>query len=219
MLELSLIQKITICIIPILTAVTIHEAAHAMVAHYFGDSTAKMLGRLSLNPMKHIDPLGTIIFPLTMAVLTQFHFIFGWAKPVPINQNQLKNPRRDMIFVALAGPMSNIIMAFLWALCWKLSLHWNVQTSKIALFLLFTAQAGIVFNIILAILNLIPLPPLDGSRVVSNLLSPKYAITYDKIEPFGYLILIVLLFTGVLNVIIAPFYQGLLFVIQKIFGL
>lgn len=204
MLEFTLIQKICIWAVPILLAITLHEAAHAYVAYRCGDTTAKMFGRLSLNPIRHIDPIGTVLIPLVIGVLTQFNFVIGYAKPVPINWRQFRHPRRDMILVTLAGPFSNILMAFLWAGCYKISILLNPGSSMPILFLYASAQAGILINLILAVLNLIPIPPLDGSRVVSSLLPPKQAIAYEKIEPYGFFILIVLVFTGALGIILTP---------------
>ena len=199
MLTLTLVQKIAVWALPVLLAITLHEAAHAWVANQCGDPTAKMLGRLSINPFRHIDRVGTVIVPLLVAFLTQFHFIFGWAKPVPINWNQLRKPRRDMALVALAGPGSNIAMAILWAIFFKVATMLHPQTSVMSYFLLLSSQAGVLINLVLAFLNLIPVPPLDGSRIVSSLLPPKQARLYARIEPFGFLILLVLLLTGVLS--------------------
>jgi Zn-dependent protease len=202
--EFTLIQQICIWAIPVLLAITLHEAAHAYVAYRCGDTTAKMLGRLSLNPIHHIDPIGTILMPLLIGVLTQFNFVIGYAKPVPINWSQFRHPRRDMILVTLAGPFSNIFMAFLWAACFKIATLLHPETSMPALFLLFSARAGMIINLVLAALNLIPIPPLDGSRVVSSLLPPRQAMTYEKIEPYGFFILVLLVFTGVLGMILTP---------------
>jgi len=202
--EFTLIQQICIWIIPVLLAITLHEAAHAYVAYRCGDTTAKMFGRLSLNPIRHIDPIGTVVMPLLIGALTHFNFVFGYAKPVPINWGQLRNPRRDMILVALAGPASNFLMAFLWAGAFKIATFFHPETSMAALFLLVTARAGMIINLVLGILNLIPIPPLDGSRVVSVALPYKQAIVYSKIEPYGFFILILLLVTGVLGVILTP---------------
>ncbi|MBI2785477.1 MAG: site-2 protease family protein [Legionella longbeachae] len=185
MLEFTLIQKICIWAIPVLLAITLHEAAHAYVAYRCGDTTAKMLGRLSLNPIRHIDPIGTIFIPLLIGVLTQFNFVIGYAKPVPINWTQFRHPRRDMILVTLAGPFSNIIMAIMWAAGLKFAITFHPKiTSMPMLFLYATA--------------------LDGSRVVSSLLPPRQSIAYEKIEPYGFVILILLMFTGILGMILTP---------------
>ncbi|MFI4918137.1 MAG: site-2 protease family protein [Legionellales bacterium] len=215
--EFTIIQQICIWVIPVLLAITLHEAAHAYVANRCGDTTAKMLGRLSLNPVKHIDPVGTIIMPLLIGFLTHFSFIFGYAKPVPINWNQLTNPRRDIILVALAGPVSNFIMAFLWAFLFKIATMLHPELSTPALFLLVTARAGMIINLVLAFLNLIPIPPLDGSRVVSSLLPPRQAIAYARVEPYGFLLLIILMFTGVLGAILTPLINGSFSLLSAIF--
>lgn len=204
MLSLTIAQKISIWILPLLFAITLHEAAHAWVAAKCGDSTAKMLGRLTINPLAHIDPLGTLFVPIVIGVLSQFQFIFGWAKPVPINWHQLRHPRRDMVLVALAGPLSNFLMAFLWAAGLKAATMLQPETSNVALFLLFTSQAGILINLILGFLNLLPIPPLDGSRIVMGMLSPKQSFHYQKMELYGFLILLLLLATGLVGIIINP---------------
>ena len=202
MYTLTVIQTIAIWIIPVLFSITLHEAAHAWVANRCGDVTAKALGRLSINPLKHIDPVGTVLVPIFVAVLSGFQFIFGWAKPVPINWNQLRKPRRDMALVAAAGPVANILMALMWAACAKLGSMLGPDTSMIALYLRLTGEAGILINLVLCFLNLIPVPPLDGGRILTSLLPPKLALHYSRLEPFGFLIIIVLLFTGVLGILI-----------------
>lgn len=202
--EFTLIQQICIWALPVLLAITLHEAAHAYVANLCGDSTAKMFGRLSLNPLRHIDPIGTVLIPLLVGVLSNFNFVIGYAKPVPINWNQFRHPRRDMILVTLAGPFANILMAFIWAACFKIALYMHPETSMSALFLIASARAGMIINLVLAALNLLPLPPLDGSRVVSSLLPPRKAMIYEKIEPYGFYILVILMFTGILSYIMTP---------------
>ncbi|KTD82908.1 site-2 protease family protein [Legionella waltersii] len=217
--EFTWVQQICIWALPILLAITFHELAHGYVAYLFGDNTAKMFGRLTINPLKHIDPIGTVAIPLFIGILTNFNFVIGYAKPVPVNQSYLRNPRRDMILVTLAGPASNLIMAFLWAACMKVAILMNPQNSMLALFLLFSARAGIMINLILAFLNLIPLPPLDGSKVVMNMLPVRQAIAYAKIEPYGFFILIILIFTNILNYILTPLINGGLSVLSAIFNL
>ncbi len=202
--EFTLVQQVCIWALPIVLSITLHEAAHAYVANRCGDTTAKMLGRLSLNPLRHIDPVGTILIPILMGVLTHFNFVIGYAKPVPINWNQLHNPRRDMILVTLAGPFANLLMAFIWAAGFKLAINMHPESSMAALFLLVTARAGMIINLVLAALNLLPIPPLDGSRVVSSLLPPRKAMIYERIEPYGFFILILLMFTGILNYLLTP---------------
>ena len=215
---LSLIQTLAVWIVPVLLAITLHEASHAYVAHRCGDSTAKMLGRLSINPLRHVDLIGTLVVPLAVAVLSNFHFVFGWAKPVPISWNNLKKPRRDMALVAAAGPASNFVMALLWALILKIGIILNPGTSAIALYLVLTGQAGILINLILAFLNLLPIPPLDGSRVLTSLLSPKHAFQYSKLEPYGFFIILALLLTNVLSWILGPLIFGAMHLIAVLFN-
>ena len=219
MLTLTLIQKIAVWAVPVLLAITLHVAAHAWVASLCGDTTAKMLGRLSINPLRHIDLIGTVAVPILVAVLSQFQFIFGWAKPVPINWARLQKPRRDMALVAAAGPISNLLMALIWAACFKIATMLHPETSVPALFLLLVGQAGVLINLVLAFLNLIPIPPLDGSRIVFSLLPPRQAAHYLKIEPFGFYILIALMFTGVLGWILDPLISWSLSVISMLFTL
>ncbi len=202
MLELTLIQKIAIGLLPILLAVTVHEAAHAYAANFFGDGTAKFLGRMTLNPIKHIDILGTIIIPLAMFILTSF--VFGWAKPVPVNAQNFKNPRRDMALVALAGSLSNIVMAFAWAGMTAIGVAGLSSGAWYAEPLALMGQIGIFVNILLAVFNLLPLPPLDGGRVLVAVLPPKAANTVSQLEPWGFPILLLLLFTGVLSFLLSP---------------
>ncbi|KTD24781.1 transmembrane protein [Legionella lansingensis] len=219
MLELTAVQQIAIWLLPVLFAITLHEAAHAWVAYRLGDTTAKMLGRLSFNPFRHIDLIGTILIPIIVLLLSQFNFVFGWAKPVPIDASQFSHPRRDVAFTTAAGPLSNLLMALLWAALLKLALLLNPQVSNIALFTLLTARAGIIINLLLAYLNLIPIPPLDGSRIVSSLLPPHLATLYEKIEPFGIIILLILIFTGILGWLINPPIQWSLIALRNLYNL
>ncbi|CAC9618438.1 FIG004556: membrane metalloprotease [uncultured Gammaproteobacteria bacterium] len=190
-------QTLLIYVIPLIFAITIHEVAHGWVANQRGDSTAKMLGRLTLNPVKHIDPVGTLLVPAVL-FFTGSPFLFGWAKPVPINFNALKSPKKDMIAVALAGPISNFIMALFWLFILSLTLN----TSNQLLFEM--AKFGIAINLVLGVFNLLPLPPLDGSRVVTALLPNYLAYQYNKLEHYGLYILLGLLFLGVFEYVVLP---------------
>ena len=200
--ELSLVEKIVIAAVPIIFAITVHEVAHGWVASKLGDPTARLAGRLTLNPVKHIDPLGTIAVPLIMIVLTPF--AFGWAKPVPVDWRNLRHPRRDMALVAAAGPGANIIMLVLWTLLLSVLVTSGSAVSYPQGLLIEMAKVGIIINIVLIALNLLPLPPLDGSRIVTAFLSPTAAHKYNLLERWGLPILIVLLFTGVLGKILHP---------------
>jgi Zn-dependent protease len=218
----SLIQTICIAAIPLLFAITLHEVAHGWVANKLGDSTALMLGRLTLNPAKHIDPIGTVLVPII--TLTLGGVIFGWAKPVPVNWNNLKKPRRDMAIVALAGPMANLGMALVWAmiaLFFKSAI--NIATtnalSDARVFIYYMASFGIMINVVLMVLNLLPLPPLDGSRILSSLLTPSAAQRYERIEPYGIWILLALLMTGILKYILLPPIYIVITLIKTLFHL
>src|SRR5574340_988764 len=199
-MELTVVQQIAVYALPVVFAITLHEAAHGYVAKHFGDATAYMLGRVSLNPLRHIDPVGTILVPL----LTMFFggILFGWAKPVPVNFDQLRNPKKDMLWVALAGPGANLIMALGWALVMKLA---NLMPdSAFSLPMALMGQAGITINAVLLVLNLLPLLPLDGGRIAVSLLPSPLAYSYARLEPYGMIILVILLFSGVLNAILWP---------------
>ncbi len=204
--------------LPLLFAVTLHEAAHGWIANKLGDKTALMLGRVTLNPVKHIDPFGTIILPILMLAMSHFSFAFGWAKPVPINSKNLKSPRRDMAWVGLFGPLANILMALIWAAIAKLSLLWHIPTNSLANFCYTAGTFGIYINTLLAILNLIPIPPLDGSRIISGLLPPRMNAEYTKIEPYGIWILLMLLFILPRNFLFVPL-VSVFNLIRLIFGL
>ncbi len=194
--ELTFIQRIVVWILPVVFAITVHEVAHGWVAKLYGDKTASFLGRLTLNPIKHIDILGTIIIP-GILLLTFTGFVFGWAKPVPVDPRNFKNPRRDMAIVALAGPLSNLLMAIAWAFISRLGV-W-IEIEVISLPLIYTGIAGITINLVLALINLIPIPPLDGSRIVSGILPYKWAWYYNRLERFGFVILLLLLWSGTLT--------------------
>ncbi|NKB46464.1 MAG: site-2 protease family protein [Legionellales bacterium] len=203
MSELSIIQQIVIWLLPILFAITLHEVAHGWVAYRLGDPTAKLLGRLTLNPLRHIDWLGTVLLPILILIISQFQFTFGWAKPVPVNAHNLRS-QRQMIYVAAAGPLANFLMAIAWAVIARLGVAWDPQIHSFALFMVYAGHAGVLINLVLMVLNLLPIPPLDGSRVISHLLPARYAYLYNKIEPFGFLILLVLLVTGLLKYLLIP---------------
>jgi Zn-dependent protease len=206
MTELNLLQKIIVWGIPVLFAITIHEVAHGWVANKCGDSTAKMMGRLTLNPIKHIDLLGTIIVPALLVYLGGF--IFGWAKPVPVQWQNLRNPRRDMALVAIAGPLTNFVMMIIWVLFLKLGLYLKAQDIGSGALLAIMGKIGIYINLVLMVLNLLPVPPLDGSRVLVSLLPKSFQPFFERIEPFGFIILLALLATGVLNLLMNPVIQS-----------
>ncbi|OGT38333.1 MAG: peptidase [Gammaproteobacteria bacterium RIFCSPHIGHO2_12_FULL_37_14] len=217
-MDLSIPQKIAVWAIPVLFAISLHEVAHGWVASWFGDQTAKLSGRLSLNPIKHIDPIGTVLLPLLMLMVS--NFIFGWAKPVPVDPRNLHHPRRDMAFVALAGPFSNIIMAFFWGLVAKMGMLAEASGySEIGIPLTYMGGAGIMINVVLGVLNLIPIPPLDGGKVLMSILPPRAAYRLGFLEPYGFLILVLLLFTGILSQVIAPFVYFTINLIGSVFGL
>ena len=197
----EIIQQIAVYAIPVLFAITVHEAAHGYVARMLGDNTAYVLGRVTLNPIKHIDPLGTIVIPLGMVLLTGF--MFGWAKPVPVDWGSLRRPKRDMIWVAAAGPGVNLIMAVIWALIYRALSAAGVQENYFYL----VAQAGISVNLVFMALNLLPIPPLDGGRIVSGVLPTRMSIAYSRIEPYGLIILLVLMFTGALSFFLRPLHE------------
>lgn len=175
-----------IYVIPIIFAITLHEAGHAFVANIFGDNSAKLMGRLSLNPIKHIDPIGTVLIPASLVILSA-GFIFGWAKPVMINTRALRSPKRDMIWIAFAGPAANILMAIFWVILFKISHNSNMEIlSKMS-------AVGIWINLLLAIFNLLPIPPLDGSRILSSLMPYTISYQYNKLERYGFFIIIALM--------------------------
>ena len=200
---MTLVQTIVILALPLLFAVTVHEVAHGWVARRLGDPTAMMLGRLTLNPIKHIDPLGTLLIPALLLVM-HAPFLFGWAKPVPVTWQNLHNPKRDMALVAAAGPGANLAMALLWALVAKLGLVLAPTMGGLALPMVLMGKVGITFNLVLMVLNLLPLPPLDGGRVLVGLLPGPLAWKVSRVEPYGFPILLVLLVTGGLTYLIVP---------------
>ncbi len=195
-MELTLIQKVVVVVIPVLLAITVHEAAHGWMASRLGDKTAKMLGRVTLNPLPHIDPFGTIILPLLMFLYTPV--MFGWAKPVPVDWRNFKEPRKDMGLVALAGPGSNLIMAVIWAIIAKVGGLLYTISEGVAVPLMLMGAAGVLINALLMALNILPIPPLDGGRMLNAVLSPKQSMQYSKLEPFGLYIVIGLLLSGIM---------------------
>ncbi len=200
--EFSLIQKIILGIVPVVFAITVHEVAHGWVASKLGDQTARHLGRLTLNPLKHVDPVGTVVLPLLLLVFGGF--VFGWAKPVPVDWRNLRRPRRDMALVAAAGPGANLIMLVLWALIGRFLVMQQAAWGDAVSPWFYMVGVGITINIALIVLNLLPLPPLDGSRIVAAMLSPRQAAQYNRLERWGILILLALLATGILNKIMLP---------------
>ena len=198
--ELTLVQRVVVWFLPVVFAITVHEVAHGWMARRLGDPTAAQAGRLTLNPLKHIDWVGTILIP-GLLLLTFTGFIFGWAKPVPVDGRYFKNPRRDMALVALAGPVSNLLMAVFWALIARLGVA-GYEYEFIAMPLIYTGVAGISINLVLALINLLPIPPLDGSRVLSGVLPDYWAWQYNRLERFGFVILLIMLSTNVLGLIL-----------------
>lgn len=195
----EIIQTIAIYALPVIFAITLHEAAHAYAAKYFGDLTAYSQGRMSLNPVRHIDPFGTILIPLLLALLSS-PFIFGYAKPVPVDFSRLRNPKKQIAWVALAGPLANLVMAFLWMLS-----YFVLQSVGInEVFFLEMAEAGVKVNLILFAFNLFPLPPLDGGRIVTSILPNRYAFRFARIEPYGFFIVLGLMMLNLLSYWMKP---------------
>lgn len=197
--ELTLVEKIAVWILPVVFAITAHEFAHGWVAKRLGDNTAAAQGRLTLNPLKHIDPVGTLLLP-GLLLLTHAPFMFGWALPVPVDLRNVRNPKRAMVWVAIAGPASNFAMALGWALVARLGVWANVEA--VTLPLVYTGIAGISINLSLGLLNLLPIPPLDGSRIVSGLLPHYWAWQYNRLERYGFWVLLLLLVTNKLGVVL-----------------
>ena len=216
----AFLADLAVWALPALLAITLHEAAHGYVARAFGDPTAERAGRISLNPLRHVDPVGTLLVPagiLLLSLLTGAGaLLFGWAKPVPIDPSRLRHPKRDMFWVAGAGPGINLAMALGWALLFKLALtflppFWAVPLARMA-------DAGISVNVALMVLNLLPLPPLDGGRIAVSLLPDRLAWQFARLEPFGFPILLVLLFTGILGEILWPLIVGFRYLLSTVFG-
>lgn len=210
-MELTLIQKIALFALPAVLAITVHEAAHGYAAKYFGDLTAEKMGRITLNPIKHIDLIGTILLPALLLWSTSGKFVFGWAKPVPVNFANLRSPKKDMLWVAAAGPASNLVMAICWALLLNIA---EGLPQNIGAPLYYMGAFGIMINLILMVLNLLPLPPLDGGRIAVSLLPTDLAIKLSQVERYGIFILLALMFSGYLGKIILPiidFFQQIIF--------
>lgn len=212
-MELLSLERIALAAIPIILAITVHEAAHGYVARMFGDGTAWMLGRVTLNPLKHIDPVGTVLVPF--ATLWLGGFLFGWAKPVPVNFGNLRHPKRDMLWVAAAGPGSNFVMALAWAMVLGLASGGGPFSSA---GLQYMSVVGVVINVSLMVLNLLPILPLDGGRIALSLLPRSLAIPYSNTERFGFILVIVLLVTGALGVAMRPLFGLAVTAIEAITG-
>lgn len=191
----NIIQAIAIYAIPVLFAITLHEAAHGYVAHHFGDPTATLMGRVTLNPIRHIDLIGTVLMPLFLYLVTAGSLVFGYAKPVPVDFNKLRNPKRDMIWVAMAGPAANLLMALGWGALLYILLGVGVREH----FFIEMCRGGVLWNVVLFVFNLFPLPPLDGGRVLTGLLPLRQALAFSRIERWGFLILIVLIVSGIIT--------------------
>ena len=217
----ALIQSICISALPVIFAITLHEAAHGYAARHFGDTTAWVAGRISLNPLRHIDPIGTLLVPALILIasysVSGSAMLFGWAKPVPVNFSRLRNPLRDMMWVAAAGPAVNFLMALGWALLFKLALEMPLNAYSRPLAEM--SAIGININLVLMVLNLLPLPPLDGGRIAVSLLPMPMAIKFSRLERWGFPILLLLLFTRVLDVIMWPFVSSLRHFIVILFQL
>lgn len=215
--ELSLVQKIIVWAIPVIFAITLHEVAHGWTALRFGDRTAQMMGRLTLNPIKHIDPLGTLVVPGLLLVFGGF--VFGWAKPVPVNERNMRQPKQNMAWVALAGPMANLVMAVFWALIARLGLGLSESGVTMGEAMLLMGIAGILINGMLMLLNLLPLPPLDGGRILVSVLPDKIGWQVSRIEPYGFFILLGLLYFGILTMVLWPMMQVFLTGLSVLFNL
>ncbi len=213
----ALIQTIAIAALPVMFAITLHEAAHGYAARHFGDPTAWQAGRISLNPFRHIDPVGTILIPIAILLFSGGTFLFGYAKPVPVDFGRLHHPKRDMLWVAAAGPAANLLMAMFWALLLKLA--WLMPSNEFTLPLSEMSKVGIVVNCVLMVLNLLPLPPLDGGRIAVSLLPYPLSWKFAQLERWGFPILLLLMFTGILSIILNPLVSLAARMIESIFGL
>ena len=209
------LQTLSIAALPVILAITLHEAAHGYVARHFGDPTAWQAGRISLNPLRHIELFGTILLPALLHFIGS-PFLFGWAKPVPVNFGRLRNPKADMLWVAAAGPFVNLLMAVGWAILFTIAARSEPGAYSVPM--LKMADAGIQINAVLMVLNLLPIPPLDGGRIAVSLLPDRLAWQFARLEPFGFPILLVLLFTGILGEILWPLIVGFRYLLSTVFG-
>jgi Zn-dependent protease len=212
----SLIQTLAISALPVIFAITLHEAAHGYVARYFGDNTAWQAGRISLNPLRHVDPIGTLLVPVMILLVSGGGMLFGWAKPVPVDFGRLRRPKKDMLWVAAAGPVTNLLMALGWAALLKLSVGMPDFIYGNALAEM--ARVGINVNAVLMIVNLIPIPPLDGGRIAVSLLPWKAAVKFSQLERYGMIILLALLFFGGLEIIMRPLLRTFYSILMSLFG-
>jgi len=210
------LATIELWVVPVVFAITLHEAAHGYVARRFGDRTAEELGRITLNPLRHIDPIGTVLVPAMLYLTAGPQFVFGWAKPVPVNFGNLRHPKRDMLWVAAAGPFANFAMAFLWMLALRLAIGDDAVTSE---GLARMAQIGVSVNLVLMALNLLPIPPLDGGRIAVSLLPSRAALAWARLEPFGFIIIVVLMFTPLLGALIRPIRDAGALLLRAVVGL
>ena len=213
---MNVIQTLAISALPVIFAITLHEAAHGYAARHFGDPTAWKLGRISLNPLRHVDMVGTLLVPAVILLLSAGGLLFGWAKPVPVNFGNLRRPKQDMLWVAAAGPGANLVMALLWALVLKYAMGGGALGYSQALAEM--ARVGVSINGVLMMLNLLPLPPLDGGRIAVSLLPPALAWRFAQLERWGFPILLALLFLGVLDTILRPLLSLFNFVIRTMIG-
>jgi len=217
----SIFRQIIISAFPILIAITFHELSHGLVANKLGDPTAKMMGRLTLNPIAHIDIFGTILMPLMLLIFTNGQFVFGYAKPVPINPMNFKNPKRDMAISAAAGPVTNLLLSIISVFILKFIvipfslLFPEILSTTLMEPLIMILKSSVIYNVILAAFNLMPIPPLDGGRVLTGFLPSRQAILFSRIEPFGFLIVIILIATGVANYFVVPLVNLFLWVLQS----
>jgi Zn-dependent protease len=210
------LETIVLWVVPVVFAITLHEAAHGYVARHFGDHTAEALGRITLNPLRHIDPIGTVVVPAMLYLTAGPQFVFGWAKPVPVNFGNLRHPKRDMLWVAGAGPFANFVMAFAWMLALKLALGDGAAASE---GLARMAQIGVSVNLVLMALNLLPIPPLDGGRIAVSLLPSRAAMAWARLEPFGFIIIVALMFTPLLGDLIRPIRDAGAFLLRALVGI